>query len=458
MTATLTAGPAVAGPEAGPDQAPPAGSSRIPALDVLRGIAILGTLATNIGIFVATSGEGPEGIGGHPFSQFVATAVGLLTDGKYIGLLTIMFGIGLEIQRQSAVRRGDPWLGSYPWRAALLCLDGLLNYIFIFEYDVLMGYALTGLVMCAVLTTTPRFQKWFLGMGLAAHVGYLSYFSGIFSGSNALNPDPEIAALLEKDPLTLTPAQLDQVAQATGLSTDELVGSAADMASDWAPHTDSYWSMVHDRVLNFWGGRGEIPIMFTMGMGLFLVGAFLYRAGLFAPAGRRLRLWIMGLSFGIGLPLDWVTRLWFSEYTSMYNRYLTSAFVSIGILALVAHFYARPARDGSSRSTGLVGGALSRVGKMALSCYVAQNLIASILFYNWGLGLADKLAPFGLGIWSDLAAWVLVSAILIAFATLWQRHFRRGPLEWLWHVSHTWLMAHTTLKWRANRAHRQVAH
>ena len=96
---------------------------------VLAAAGQLGNPAINIGIFVATSGEGPEGIGGHPFSQFVATAVGLLTDGKYIGLLTIMFGIGLEIQRQSAVRRGDPWLGSYPWRAALLCLDGLLNYV-----------------------------------------------------------------------------------------------------------------------------------------------------------------------------------------------------------------------------------------------------------------------------------------------------------------------------------------
>ena len=30
-------------------------------------------------------------------------------------------------------------------------LDGLLNYVFIFEFDVLMGYGLTGLVVAFVM-------------------------------------------------------------------------------------------------------------------------------------------------------------------------------------------------------------------------------------------------------------------------------------------------------------------
>ena len=77
-------------------------------------------------------------------SELIQNALNLVTDGKFIGLLTIMFGIGLEIQRQSAIRRGEKWPGRYPWRAGLLILDGLLNYISIFEFDVLMGYGLTG--------------------------------------------------------------------------------------------------------------------------------------------------------------------------------------------------------------------------------------------------------------------------------------------------------------------------
>lgn len=148
--------------------------ARWAALDVLRGIAILGTLATNIGIFTAGSlgmmdwdtWEMTEVTEPSALTDAVGTFIGLITDGKFIGLLTIMFGIGLEIQRQSAKRRGETWLGSYPWRAALLIIDGLLNYIFIFEYDVLMGYGLTGLVMCAVFAASPRVQAIVAAVGI----------------------------------------------------------------------------------------------------------------------------------------------------------------------------------------------------------------------------------------------------------------------------------------------------
>lgn len=415
-------------------------TARFVALDVLRGIAILGTLATNIGIFMAYSYDG--GAGEDTFSRHLGTLYGLVTDGKYIGLLTIMFGIGLEIQRQSAVRRGDPWLGAYPWRALLLVVDGLLNYIFIFEYDVLMGYGLTGLVVCFVLASTPRAQRWFLGLGVAAHVAFLTYQSWpqwrAFADDPTADLDP---ALFAADPTSLSPDQLAQVAQAYDLTPDQYLAEYQQAWETGAPADPmsgaGYWDGVHDRVAGFWSGRGEIPIMFFMGLGLFLVGAQLYRAGLFEERGRGLRLWVMGLAFGVGLPVDWATRLWASDYTSMFNRYLTSTFVSFGLLALVAHFYAR------GRQPGRVGRAVSTVGRMALTCYIAQNLIASLLFYEWGLNLSERMQW---GIYAELAGWLVVSAILLVFAHLWLRFFSRGPVEWVWHVSYTWLVEHTTTK------------
>ncbi|MDO5663228.1 MAG: hypothetical protein Q4G40_11070, partial [Brachybacterium sp.] len=86
--------------------------ARLPALDVLRGLAILGTLLTNIWIFSSpvVSGLSDLGtVGGEvrtTVDEVVQTGLQFVTDGKWIGLLTIMFGIGLEIQRQSAVRKG----------------------------------------------------------------------------------------------------------------------------------------------------------------------------------------------------------------------------------------------------------------------------------------------------------------------------------------------------------------
>ena len=85
---------------------------RIGVLDVARGIAILGTLATNIWIFTDPGGivgylerPLPSLTGG--LEQAVQTIVRQLANGKFLGMLTLMFGVGLELQRRSARRRHD---------------------------------------------------------------------------------------------------------------------------------------------------------------------------------------------------------------------------------------------------------------------------------------------------------------------------------------------------------------
>ena len=76
---------------------------------------------------------------------------------------------------------------------------------------------------------------------------------------------------------------------------------------------------------------------------------------------------------------------------------------------------------------------LSDVGRMALSCYIAQNLLASAICYGWGLGLAARLAPEA-RVPATIAVYALVAVIITALATLWLRRFQRGPIElgWLW--------------------------
>ena len=148
---------------------------RIGVLDVARGIAILGTLATNIWIFTDPAGiigylqrPLPSLTGG--MEQIVQTLARQLANGKFLGMLTLMFGVGLELQRRSARRRGRPWPGRYPWRASLLFLDGLLHYLLVVEFDILMGYAVTGAVVAAVLATSPRSQRIWLWTAASLHM------------------------------------------------------------------------------------------------------------------------------------------------------------------------------------------------------------------------------------------------------------------------------------------------
>lgn len=358
---------------------------RIEALDVLRGIAIIGTLASNIWIFTSPAT-------GEKAQSWLMSFLMWLPNGKFLGLLTIMFGIGLEIQRQSAVRAGRRWPGTYPVRAALLFLDGVINYVLVVQFDVLRAYAVTGLIVAFLLLTSERLQWWLIGAFFTVHLAVLAFMTrnqleGFDKG------DVDKAALM---------AELEQV--------------------------DTYGDNVAYTLRNFGQGfslNSEFVTIVLMGIGSFLLGAKLYRCGIFEPARRNLRRWLIGGGFLVALPLDaalthtWVAGTAFGGHA----RYGAALGVALGILALVAEFYQR-------RSVGWLGRQVAAVGAMALSCYLLQNILGVIIQYN----LVPRVDVGYL--WMTLGCFVAISVVMVVFARIWLRRFPRGPVELLWHWSH----------------------
>ncbi|WP_378731138.1 DUF418 domain-containing protein [Nocardia brasiliensis] len=375
--------------------AAPAGRSRVVALDVLRGIAILGTLGTNI--WIMTNREGIIGYidelnGPATGWMWAERVLQQLAQGKFLGLLTVMFGIGLAIQQASAQRGGRRWPGKYPIRAGLLLLDGVLNFVFIAEFDVLMGYAVTGLVVAFILATSDRAQRRWMIVMAGIHVAMLTAIAlaMVFAPQQNSKPRPPL---------------------------------------DPNPFADgSFWDLVVFRVQNAAPFRVETIFVFAMSVALFLLGARLFRAGVFRPEGARIRKWLMVIGFGVAAPIDLVAGVAGGGDLFLFTRYGTAPFVALGILALVAEFYLRKSH------VGFLGRRLTEVGRTALSCYILQNLVASIFCYGWGFGLAarvspDARVPFTVGMY------LLVSLIIVTGAHLWLRRFERGPVEWAWHRS-----------------------
>ncbi|WP_082843758.1 MULTISPECIES: DUF418 domain-containing protein [Nocardia] len=369
------------------------GPARMIALDVLRGIAILGTLGTNIWIFTDSAGMVGylDELGATPENAWMWSERVLqqLAQGKFLGLLTVMFGIGLAIQQGSARRGGRPWPGKYPYRAGLLFLDGLLNFLFVAEFDVLMGYALTGLAVAYILATSERAQRRWVIIAASVHVTMLTLIAAAF----AFAPQYEEADSAPLDP---------------------------------NPYADgSFWDLVLFRIDHALLFRLETIFVFPMSIALFLVGARLFRAGVFRPEGARIRRGLMVIGFAVAAPLDLGVGIVGGGDFIFFTRYGTAPFVALAILAAVAEFYLRRPR------VGFAGTRLSEVGRTALSCYILQNLIAGILCYGWGFGLAARVSdsarvPF------TVAIYLLVAAAIITFAHLWLRRFERGPVEWLW--------------------------
>ena len=79
-----------------------------------------------------------------------------LVNGKLLGLLTIMFGVGLEMKYRQAKRKGKPWPGVYLWAVLFLVLEGLLHFILVMEYDILMSYGVTAIIAAFIVKGGDR--------------------------------------------------------------------------------------------------------------------------------------------------------------------------------------------------------------------------------------------------------------------------------------------------------------
>ena len=76
---------------------------------------------------------------------------------------------------------------------------------------------------------------------------------------------------------------------------------------------------------------------------------------------------------------------------------------------------------------GAIGRLFANAGRMALTNYIAQSLLCSVLFYGWGLGLY--------GLLSYAEQWTVILSIWVLeliWSTWWLSRFHFGPLEWVW--------------------------
>ena len=82
---------------------------------------------------------------------------------------------------------------------------------------------------------------------------------------------------------------------------------------------------------------------------------------------------------------------------------------------------------------------LAPAGRMALTNYLLQSLVGTLLFYGYGLGLWGDVSRAG-----QTGIVLGVFALQVAASHWWLARFRMGPVEWLWR-------AFTYLQWPAMR-------
>lgn len=358
---------------------------RIRLLDILRGFAILGTLGTNIWIFaqlgdlsyILTSSY----TGWWELDDLIRMIVLFLVNGKMLGLLTIMFGVGLELKYQQSMRTGKTWPGAYMWVLIILFMEGLLHFTLVMEYDILMSYGITGMIAAFIVRGGDRLISVAMKVIGSFHVVIiLAILLLALMGSN------------------MSLGSFDQVV---------------------ALYQDGSWlQQVQYRLAHFLQLRAESIFVIPMNVFLFLLGVRLMRSGVFAQDenGERQRKKLLKLGLFIGLPLNLLIFIPGGAF-DLPARYLFAPFLSLGYIALIGKMIQYTKWNWLWRL-------LESAGKMSLSCYVMQNTIGSVLFYGWGFALGGKLNSLGI-----IAVWIGISLFQLWFASTWLRLFKLGPME-----------------------------
>ncbi|KNC09951.1 hypothetical protein AC791_15155 [Klebsiella sp. RIT-PI-d] len=362
-------------------------------LDFVRGVAILGILLLNITAFGLPKAAylNPAWYGEITRSDAWTWAIlDLLAQVKFLTLFALLFGAGLQL----LLARGKRWIQS---RLTLLALLGFLHVLFFWEGDILLAYALIGLVCWRMIRDASN-NKALFNTGVALYVmgiGVLLLLGVIAGEGNPRSWVPDMANL-----------QYEHYWRIQGGS--EAISNRLDMLSNnlLALGAQYGWQLA----------------------GMMLIGAALMRSGWlkgqFSLSHYR-RTGIILISIGVIVNVPGIVIQWYTGWNYRWCAFLLQAprevsapFQAIGYAALAYGFWPQLCRF---RLTA----AISRVGRMALSNYLLQTLLCTTLF--WHFDLFMKFTR-----WQLLAFVPAIWLVNILFSAVWLRYYRQGPVEWLW--------------------------
>ncbi len=392
---------------------PTAPSERQPALDVLRGAALLGILLVNVQL-MAGSGVAEVLLGvGEPMvttvERVVGGLIGWLVAGKFISSFSILFGVGAALIAERALARGRAPRRLLARRYGLLVLAGLAHMVLLFPGDVLFPYGLTGFVLLAFLRVRDRtLAIWIVVLLVLSAVG--------LTGATLAGSD---AAL---DPAT----------------TELLAGALADAQAAYA--AGSYAGVVAWQATLSLIVQSSALVALPWTLALFLIGMLAHRRGYaLDPAVHRaalVRIARIALPVGLVLNLPLLLTGPVAETATMADASMAvlvaasitnavgAPVLAVGYLAAFAVLVVdRGAERGIRRR-------LAALGRIALTGYLLQSILAQVVFF--GFGAYGRVALLGEPILGMLAFVGGVWVVLLACAPWWTARFRYGPFEWLW--------------------------
>ncbi len=397
--------------------APAKSAERIASLDFIRGLAVMGILGANIVAF------------GQPFSaymfpeaflvpngdpggwQWVAQFV--LIDGKMRGLFTLLFGAGLYLFMERAWSRGaSRWLQAR--RLCFLLIFGLIHFFLIWRGDILMYYAMAGLIALPLLRLAAKTQLM---------IGVVGYIIGAIAYAAMMAPLPFVAdTALGEDPQFVEFRQGLEESQQAALADDAIV-------TEFKQQGD-YVALVEHRLTEYTFEPLTNFLLFVLEtLPLVFIGIAINRLGFFSGEINRSSMMRWGwIGLIVGALLHLAIALWtkgngFTYYGTlaafMGFSVLPRLIMVLGLAALLVVY--------SPGWSGWLGQRVAAAGRAAFTNYLGTSIVMMLVFHGWALGLFGELNRPQLYL-----VMALTWALMLTWSKPWLERYRYGPLEWLW--------------------------
>lgn len=363
-------------------------------LDLIRGVAILGIVFLNVFGFAIPSWYSFDL---HWHQQAISDLElwlyqlqQLFLQGRFRTLLTLLFGVGLWLVAQPISLENTPDITARQQQVKRrylgLALFGFCHLSFFWTGDITLWYALSALLVLAFgCLKLPAVSQWRLGITLVFITVLLNY--AVAWASIVADPEVEL-----------------------GLSAEDIL---AEQAFQQGPILAIWQEMLWDNLLGFAGFCFSLS---WLNIGTMLMGISLYRQGFFQHGMKR---WQEILLLTIAIILDTTGLLLADAHQNFANFWYD---FSALLMALVFCSWLV-----KWRNTCRLSRWLQLAGQMALSLYFLQTLLFLVWFR---VLLPDWYANSER--WQLLLLASGVAACSLAFAIIWRRFFKLGPLEWCW--------------------------
>jgi len=212
----------------------------------------------------------------------------------------------------------------------------------------------------------------------------------------------------------------------------------AELDKEIAEMRGGYWSVFHHNAPLVFSeqGAGFYRFGFCDSLGMMLIGMGLLQLGfLSGQLAIRVYVWTAWIGYGVGIPIGVLStwQVWRQNFDALalvrweflpYDaQRIFIAMANTSVVLLIV-------KCGALK---WVTKPLAAVGQTALSNYLGTTVICVLSFNGYGLGLYGKLQFYQL-FYVVGAVWVFN---LIA-SSLWLKHFRFGPMEWIWRSLTYW--------------------